>query len=279
TSLDSHSDTSSYSSSRHSSPGYAISDSLRDSPTATSTRPSRKRCRSPTSSVPVVSPVHGALSLMRADLLPPRKRIIDSNSVTNFEVSLEDDYVSYVHREVGLGVDVEDSYEPYTEPDINPDVQADIDECFVYADAIRARGMDVRVVVETAAEEEVESSARGTTEVEVVLRVAPVIDDDVCESVREDVPNHVIADGAVNVTYRTLEGLVQRFHNHTMEIPTHQIQVIKSVQKDQGHRFVATSQQSTTMSERIDMLEWDNVRLRGMLDVERQRVCLMFRGI
>ncbi|GKA51037.1 hypothetical protein Tco_0744233, partial [Tanacetum coccineum] len=84
-------------------------------------------------------------------------------------------------------------------------------------------------------------------------RVEPVIDDDVRESIREDVPDHVTVDGAVEVTYETLRGL--------------------------GHRIVATSQQSATMSERIGTLERDNVRLRGMLDVERQRVDLLQRSM
>ncbi|GJR44279.1 hypothetical protein Tco_1312382 [Tanacetum coccineum] len=192
------------------------------------------------------SPVHEALSLVRADLLSPPKRIRDSDSMTDFEV--EEGYVPCVPRETGLEVDVEDSCEPYTEPDINPDVQADIDECFVYADAIRARRMDVRVVVETAAEEEVESSARGTVEVEVDMRVEPVIDDDVRESVREDVPDHVTSDGAVEVTYETLGDFEQRFHDHTMEILAHRIQR-------------------------------DNMRLVGMLDVERQRVDRLRRSM
>ncbi|GKC10777.1 hypothetical protein Tco_1007559, partial [Tanacetum coccineum] len=238
---DSHSDTSSYSSLRHSSSGYAILDSLRDSPIATSVGLSRKRCR-------------------------------NFDSITDLEVSSEDDYVSYIPIKVGLGVDVEDSYEPYTEPDVDSDIQTDIDACIAFADDLRARRTNVRVVVKTAAEEEVESSMRGTLEVEVDPRVGPVIDDDVRESIREDVPDHVTADGAVKVTYETLGGLVQRFRDHTMKIPAHQIQVIESVQRDQGHRIVATSQQSATMSERIGTLERDNVRLRGILDVERQRV-------
>ncbi|GJT79950.1 hypothetical protein Tco_1054292 [Tanacetum coccineum] len=150
-------------------------------------------------------------------------------------------------------VDVEDSYEPYTEPDVDSNIQVDIDTCDAFVDDLRARGTDVRVVVETAAKEEVESSARGTTEVEVDSRVGPVIDDDVRESVREDVPDHVIVDGAVEVTYETL--------------------------RDQGHRIVATSQQSATMSERIGMLEQDNVRLIGMLDVERQIVDRLQRSM
>ncbi|GJW97765.1 hypothetical protein Tco_0179573 [Tanacetum coccineum] len=105
TSSDSHSDSSFDSSLRHSSSGYVVSDSPCDSPTATSERPSRKRCRSP--SVLVSSPVRRALSPVHADLSPPHKRIRDSDSV-------------------------------------------DIDECIAYADAIRARGIDDRDVVETA---------------------------------------------------------------------------------------------------------------------------------
>ncbi|GJY43232.1 hypothetical protein Tco_0431445 [Tanacetum coccineum] len=250
TSSDSHSNTSSYSYSRHSSSCYAISDYPCDLPSATAVEPSCKRHSSPTSLVPVVSPVHGALSPVYADLLPPRKRI----------------------REFGSVTDVEDSYEPYTDPDVDSDIQADIDACIAFANDLRARGTNVRVVVETVAEEEVESSAKGIVEVEVDQRVGPVIDDDVCESVREDVPDHVTADETVEVTHETLGDLIQRFHDHTMEIPAHRIQVIENAQREQGHRIVTTSQQCAAMSERISTLERDNMRLRGMLDVKRQRV-------
>ncbi|GKB58574.1 hypothetical protein Tco_0914760 [Tanacetum coccineum] len=166
-----------------------------------------------------ISPVCGALSLVRADLSPPPKRIRDSNSLIDLEVSLEDGYELYVPREVGLGVDFKDSYEPYTEPDIDSNIQADIDEWIAYADAIRARWIDNRDVVETIAEE---------------------------ESVREDVLDHVTVDGAVEVTYETLGGL--------------------------GHRIIRVDLEVTTMTERISALEQDNARLRGMLDVESQRV-------
>ncbi|GJX74213.1 hypothetical protein Tco_0312808 [Tanacetum coccineum] len=111
---------------------YAISDSPCDSPTAISVGPSCKRCRSLTSSIPVASLVHEALSPMRADLLPPRKRIRYSDSEIRFEVSSEEDYVLYVPREIGLRVDAEDNYEPYIEPDIDLDVQADIDACILF---------------------------------------------------------------------------------------------------------------------------------------------------
>ncbi|GJY49745.1 hypothetical protein Tco_0439701 [Tanacetum coccineum] len=228
TSSDSHSDSSSDSSLRHSS-GYAILETPCDSPTATFERPSRKRCRSPF--VPVSSPVRRALSPVRADLLPPPKRIRDSNSVIDLEVSSEDSYGSYVPREFGLGVDVEDNSKSYIELDVDSDVQENIDECIAYADAIRARGIDDRDAVETAAVKEVVSSARGTIKV---------------ESVREDVPDHVTTDGAVKLIYETLGDL--------------------------GHRITGVDLEVTTRTERISVLEQDNTRLIGMLDLESQRV-------
>ncbi|GJW80602.1 putative reverse transcriptase domain-containing protein [Tanacetum coccineum] len=163
------------------------------------------------------SPVRRALSPVRADLFSPCKRIKDSYSVTYFE--------------------------PYTKPDVNSDIQATINTCIAFDDDLRAKGTNVRVVIETTVEEEVESSVKGTTEVAVDPRARPVINDDVRENIREDVPDHVRADGAV--------------------------EVIESVQRDQGHRIVATSQQSATMLEQIGILERDNVRLKGMLDAER----------
>ncbi|GKE12227.1 putative reverse transcriptase domain-containing protein, partial [Tanacetum coccineum] len=94
------------------------------------------------------------------------------------------------------------SNEPHSEHDINLEIQAEIDECIAYADALRAEGIDVRVVEE----------------------------------------------GAIEGTYETLGDLVQRFHDHTVEIPDHRVQ-----------------------------LERDNTRLRGTLDVTSQRVSQLQR--
>nr|GEV46238.1 hypothetical protein [Tanacetum cinerariifolium] len=134
-SLDSLSDSSSGYSSDISS-GHSILDSPFDTLAVTSKGLSRKRCRSSTTSVPIATPVYRPLSLVRANLLPPCKRIRGSISTTNFEVSFEE------------------SYEPYTEPDIDFGVQADIDVGIVAANAAVARKTDVRVEVgiETEAE-------------------------------------------------------------------------------------------------------------------------------
>nr|GEZ60778.1 hypothetical protein [Tanacetum cinerariifolium] len=109
-------------------------------------------------------------------------------------VSSEEGFVPHVPREIGLGVDVEDSYEPYTKPDIDPNVQADIDACIAFVDNIAARRMDVRVEVGTAVEEEAESSARGTIEIEVDLVTHPIVLDDMTEPVREDYPDLVSSE-------------------------------------------------------------------------------------
>nr|GEW58674.1 hypothetical protein [Tanacetum cinerariifolium] len=247
--------------------------------------PPRKRCRSTTSSVPVVLPVRGALSLVRADLSLPPKRIKDSDSVTDLEVSSEDGYEPYVPREVGLGVDFKDSYESYTEPDIDSDIQADINECIAYADTIRARGMDDRDVVETVAEEEVGEDVLDHVIVDGVVEVTYEtlgglrFHDHVVEIlvhqiqvIEKDVLDHVIVDGVVEVTYETLGGLVQRFHDHVVEILVHQIQVIESKHRLQGYMITKVDLEVTTMTERISASEQDNTRLRGMLDVKSQRV-------
>ncbi|GJT11303.1 reverse transcriptase domain-containing protein [Tanacetum coccineum] len=204
---------------------------------------------SPTTSVPVALPVPGALSPVRADLLPPCKRIRYSDFKTDFEVSLEEGYVSYVPREI-----------------------ADIDACIAFADDIAARGTDFRVEDGTAAEEEAESSARGTIKVGVDRVTHLVVSEDIVEPVREDFLELVSADGSLEVMQRGLDMVMHELYDHMAEIPIHRVKVIESVHRDQGHTIVATSQQSAAMSERISMLERDNMRLRGMLGVERQRV-------
>ncbi|GJS36910.1 hypothetical protein Tco_0535292 [Tanacetum coccineum] len=192
-----------YSSSDH----FSSDDSLRDSSSSSSSDHFMiLRSRSPTKSVPLSSPISGALSFTRADLLPSPKRIRSPKSVTDLE------------RSDGL--------------DIDPKIQAEIDECFAYADALRARGIDVRVVVEAVNREEVETGTRGPMEVRVDRVTYPLIVDDIPEPAQE---------GAVEVTYETLGDLVQRFHDHTVEILVHYV-------------------------------ERDNIRLINMMDVVSQRV-------
>ncbi|GKF31109.1 hypothetical protein Tco_0100907 [Tanacetum coccineum] len=193
-SLDCHSNASSDSSLRHS-----LSDHSSPDLPSTSARPSRKRRRSPMASVPTLPLISGALSSIRADLIPSPKRVMDSG--------------------------------------YSADVEAEIDECFAYADALRDRGIDARVVVEAVDQEESDTGARGPVEVQVERVMHPVMPEDIFEPARE---------GAVYV--------------------------IKGVQREQGHRIYGVESAVTALTERIAELERDNKRLRGTASVESQRV-------
>ncbi|GJZ36697.1 hypothetical protein Tco_0582888, partial [Tanacetum coccineum] len=219
-SSDFHSDASSDSSSRHSLSDHSSPDLL-----STFARPSRKRRRSPMTYVPALPLVSEALSPVRADLIPSPKRVKDFGYLADVEVD---------HRETSLRDDVivKGSDEPYLEQDIDPEIQAKIDKCFAYANALRDRGIDARVVVEAVDRVESETGARGPVEVRVERVMHLVMSDDIPEPAQE---------GAVEVTYKTLEYLVQR------------------------HRIVGVKSAVTALIERIAMLERDNRRLRDTM--------------
>ncbi|GKD23180.1 hypothetical protein Tco_1224883 [Tanacetum coccineum] len=129
------SDYSSDSSSDHSLPDYPV-----DVPITISVGPYRRRCRSSAVSVPLATPIPGALSLVRADLLPPCKRIRGYISASDYDDSTEE------------------SYEAYTEPDIDSDVQAGIDVDTTAVEAAAAREADdgVKVGIEIDREDKAE---------------------------------------------------------------------------------------------------------------------------
>ncbi|GJV51419.1 putative reverse transcriptase domain-containing protein [Tanacetum coccineum] len=257
-SLDFHSDASSDSSSRHS-----LSDHSSPDLPSTSVGPSRKRRRSPTTSVPAVSPVSGTLSPVRADLIPSPKRVKDSGYLTDVEVD---------PREINLRDDaiVRVSDEPHLEQDIDPEIQAEIDECIAYAYALRDRGVDARVVVEAVDRDETETGVRGPVKVKVERVTYLAMPEDIPEPAQER---------AVEVMYETLGDLVQRFHDHTQAISVHRIQAIEGVQREQGHRIVRVESAVIALTERIAEFERDNRRLRGTVSVKIQRVDRLQRGM
>nr|GEY39047.1 putative reverse transcriptase domain-containing protein [Tanacetum cinerariifolium] len=242
TSSYSHPDTSFDSSSRHSSSGYAISDSPCDSLTAISAGPSCNRCRSPTTSVPAAFPIPGALSPVRTDLLPPRKRIRDFDFVT----------------------DLEDSYEPYIEPDIDPGLQVDIDACIAFADDIAARRTDLRVEIRTAAKEEAESSVRGMIEIGVDRVTHLVISDDTIETVGEDSPELVSVDGSLKVK--------QRERISTLEQNNTRLKGMLGVERQRVDRLRRSMLYVQRDLRQIRHLFYDRVRCRTMPTATRFRM-------
>nr|GEU63193.1 hypothetical protein [Tanacetum cinerariifolium] len=188
--LSSDDDTTDNSISRHSLSDHSSLDLL-----STFARPSRKRRTSPMTCV-VLPPVFGALSHVRADLIPSPMRV----------------------RDIG--------YLPYVE--VGP----------------------------------------RKTRVDRVTHLA----------MPEDIPEPT-QEGAVEVTYETLEDLVQRFHDHTQAILVHCVQVIEGVQREQGHRIVGVESAVTDLTERVAELERDNMRLRDTASVQSQRVDQLQRGM
>nr|GEX81571.1 putative reverse transcriptase domain-containing protein [Tanacetum cinerariifolium] len=69
-----------------------------------------------------------------------------------------------------------------------------------------------------------------------------VISDDTVEPVREDYSDLVSVDGSLEVMQRGLDMVMQELYDHMVEISVHRVRVIDSVQREQGHRIVATSQ-------------------------------------
>ncbi|GJT14900.1 putative reverse transcriptase domain-containing protein [Tanacetum coccineum] len=166
--------------------------SERPSHDSSSARPSRKRSRSPAASLSLSSPTLGALPYACDDLLSSPKRIRNPETATDLEDCSKDSFEPYVPRKTGLGVDFEDESSKSSRHrgtdlerdvevvrsdgiDIDPEIQAEIDEFFAYADALRDREIDAGLVIEAINQEEIETG-----------------------------------EGAVDVTYETLGDLVQR---------------------------------------------------------------------
>ncbi|GJS91910.1 putative reverse transcriptase domain-containing protein, partial [Tanacetum coccineum] len=147
-SSDFHLDASSDSSLRH-----PLSDHSSPDLPSTSTGPSRKRRRSLMTSVPALSPVSRALSLVHADLIPSPKRVRDSGYSTDVEVD---------PRETGLR-----------------------DDAIVRVNALRDRGIDARVVVEAIDRDETETGVRGPVEVRVERVTHPAMPEDIPEPAQE----------------------------------------------------------------------------------------------
>ncbi|GJV93036.1 putative reverse transcriptase domain-containing protein [Tanacetum coccineum] len=243
-SSDFHSDASSDSSSRHSLPDHSSPDLP-----STSAGPYLKRRRSLMTSVLALSPASGALSPVRADLIPSPKRVKDFDYLADVEVdSRESSKPSRSKRtDVGVDDDIERVDESHSEHEIDP-VQVTIEACFNFADIIRSRGIDVRVAAETVVRNEIETNTR-----------------------------YIVEGGYDRVTHPVVSE--DRFHDHTVAIPVNHVQVIDGVQRDQGRRIVGVESAVTALTERITELERDNRMLRGTASVEGKRVDRFQRGM
>ncbi|GKE11835.1 hypothetical protein Tco_1415386 [Tanacetum coccineum] len=213
--------------------------------------PSYKRCRSPVDSVPSSTPVMGSLAPTHADLLPPRKRFRDSYSS---EASIEEDV------EVGpieIGVDMELGIGD--ENDVKDHVEID--------------PKDVRGDTE---DYKADASAGDTVEVGIDPMSAPIVDEEIVEPVGEDSSD---SSGTRDGIVRSFEDMpidlgdaVRDFYHHMSEVRIDRIVGIETAQSRLEADQLIASRDRARMAERIYSLRLENLNVRAMLDIERDRV-------
>ncbi|GJY32128.1 hypothetical protein Tco_0415623 [Tanacetum coccineum] len=207
--------------------------------------------RSPVDSVPLSMPVTGSLAPTRADHLPPRKRFRDSYSS---EASLEED------AEVGLtgtGVDMELGI-------------SDGDEV---GDHVEIDHRDARDDTE---EYEADASAGDTAEVGIDPMTAPLVEEEIVEPAGEDSPD---SSGTRDGIVRSVEDMpvdlgdvVRDFYHHMSEVRVDRIVGIETAQRRLEADQLIASGDRARMAEMIYSLRLENLKVRAMLDIERDHV-------
>ncbi|GJR55556.1 hypothetical protein Tco_1406077 [Tanacetum coccineum] len=213
--------------------------------------PSRKRCRSPVDYVPSSTPVMGSLAPTRADLLPPRKRFRDSYSS---EASIEEDTnIDPIETEVDMGLGIGDGDDVRDHVEIDPrDVRDDTEEY------------------------EAETSAGDTVKVGIDPMSAPIVEEEIVEPVGEDpFDSSDTRDDIVRLfedMLIDLDDVVRDFYHHMSEVRIDRIVGIETAQRRlEADQLIARGQR-VSMIERIDSLRLENLKVRAMLDIERDRV-------
>ncbi|GKB73533.1 hypothetical protein Tco_0934945 [Tanacetum coccineum] len=216
-----------------------------------SARPSRKRCRSPVDSVPSSTPVIGSLAPTRADLLPPHKRFRDSYSS---EASIEEDTeIDPIETEVDMELGIGDGDDVRDHVEIDP--------------------RDVRDDTEGY---EADTSAGDTVEVGIDPMSAPIVEEEIVEPAGEDSSD---SSGTRDGIVRSFEDMpidlddaVRDFYHHMSEVRIDRIVGIETAQRRlEADQLIARGQR-VSMIERIDSLRLENLKVRAMLDIERDRV-------
>ncbi|GKE68946.1 hypothetical protein Tco_1527018, partial [Tanacetum coccineum] len=203
---------------------------------------------SPIDSVPSSMPVIGSLDPTRADLLPPRKRFKDSYSS---KASIEEDTeIDPIETEVDMELGIGDG------DDVRDHVE-----------------IDSRDVRDDTEEYEADTSAGDTVEVGIDPMSAPIVKEDIVEPVGED---SSYPSGTRDVIVRSFEDMpidldddVRDFYHHMSKVRIDRIVGIETVQKRlEADQLIARGERAG-MIERIESLRLENLKVRAMLDIER----------
>ncbi|GJV15152.1 hypothetical protein Tco_1360475 [Tanacetum coccineum] len=213
--------------------------------------PSRKRCRSSVDSVPSSTPVMGSLAPTCVDLLPRNKRFKDSYSS---EASIEEDTeVDLIETEVDMELGISDGDDVRDHVEIDPrDVRDDTEEY------------------------EADTSAGDTVEVGIDPMSAPIVEEEIVEPVGEDSSNSSGTRDGIVRSFKDmpieLDDVVCDFYHHMSEVYIDRIVRIETVQRRLEADQLITKGERARMIERIESLRLENLKVRAMLDIERDHV-------
>ncbi|GJT44601.1 hypothetical protein Tco_0953316, partial [Tanacetum coccineum] len=192
-----------------------------------------------------------SLSSTRCYLLPPRKRFRDSYSS---KTSIEEDV------EVGL-------------IDTGVDMELGIGDGDDVRDHVE---IDLRDVRDDTEEYEADASAGDTVEVGIDPRSASIVEEEMVAPAGEDSSDSSgTRDGSVRSFEDMpidLDDVVRDFYHHMSEVRIDRIVEIETAQRRLEADQLIASKDRATMAERIYSLRLENLKVRAMLDIERDHV-------
>ncbi|GKC43658.1 hypothetical protein Tco_1061380, partial [Tanacetum coccineum] len=201
--------------------------------------------------VPSSTPVMGSLAPTHADLSSPCKRFRDSYSS---EASIEEDTeIDLIETEVDIELGISDG------DDVRDHVE-----------------IDPRDVRDDTKEYEADTSVGDTIKVGIDPMSAPIVEEEIVELAGEDSSD---SSGTRDGIVRSFEDMqidlnnaVRDFYHHMSEVRIDRIVEIETAQRRlEADQSIAMGQK-VSMIERIDSLRLENLKVRAMLDIKRDRV-------
>ncbi|GJW21990.1 retrovirus-related pol polyprotein from transposon TNT 1-94 [Tanacetum coccineum] len=206
-----------------------------------SSRPSRKRCRSLTASVPSPTHVSRSIAPTPADLLPPHKRFRDS-------YSQEDS------REEHMAVDTADA-EVFVDVGISDGVVAHTED---------GVGMRVEITASDVREDDEEFEVEASTADMREIDVDPLAIGDSFESSRGGIPD--------------LEDTIYDIVHYMSEVRIDRITEIETTQRQLETSQLVASGERASLVERIWSLRLEYLKVYAMLSIEREIGLTIFVG-
>ncbi|GJX75817.1 hypothetical protein Tco_0322628 [Tanacetum coccineum] len=206
---------------------------------------------SPVDYVPSSTSVMRSLAPTRANLLTPRKRFRDSYSS---EASIEEDAeVGPIETRVDMELGIGDGDDVRDHVEIDPrDVEDDTEEY------------------------EADASAGDTVEVGIDPMSAPIVEEEIVEPAGDDSSD---SSGTRDGIVRSLEDMlidlgdaVRDFYHHMSEVRIDRIVGIETAQSRLEADQLIASRDRAKMAERIYSLMLENLKVRAMFDIEKDRV-------